>query len=1063
MGNIINIISMLKQMTRELQELQLKEVELRRRLPGEEAQMSQKRLEEEAQLKQLMPQAEVRFNKLLEQSKAKAVVELATIASYTKLASQKANEEAPRLLREEWTQQQQLLADMMHVIDGVTAASEECPPRLISLPWGDRLWSPSDREKNSYRPQTSGLAPGVLRIGELQQLGTLPLEELQPRISIPAFVPIRALSTDPASHTPGHIAIFSNSADSRQAAVEAIQSIALRVISTFPVKKVRGVFIDPVGMGNNFPFKSLPEIISGPRTYTRSDDVREQLRELTLKTEQVIQKYLSTDYQTIEEYNSAKSFIKEPYRYLFVADFPTNFDNTSWEDLKSLLINGARAGVYVVLHIDETLEKPRNFNYGIFNSSCTVLHPSDRNYQRNQLFSMNLPNNLACKVILDRPPANEQFNQITEAITKATKEVKTETIPFTELYPPKMAEWSFDSREEMRAPIGITGATDYIEFWMGNNEDGKVTSQGLLAGKPGAGKSYTLHAIITSLAMRYSPDELEMYLLDFKEGVEFQIYVDPERSESANLDGELNETKALPHAKVVSIESDREFGLSVLKYIQRELEDRGSKFRAAGVSSLKDYRNRSQEKMPRILVVIDEFQYMFQENDDITRQLNIIFDDITRRGRAFGVHLLIASQSPSVPNMSGGIYSFIDLRMAQQMDKKTAASVLAEGNIDAVDLLEGPGEIIYNSQQGKKGYNTVGQIADMSATIRRNALLQIQSVAGDKHYKRPEPLILFNGTQATKLNRNRQLIQLSGMSNWLPLRELNKQVIQQADWSLEETPGVAWLGEAMRIGNHTQAIFRRRPRSNMLLIGTSEETIFGILGGILISLVHCRQPNTVQFRIMDLSQQDEENHQGKMLVSFRDTFGKYFPVSIGKRFPNPEDKIQRAEDILQQTYAEFERRKKLRDDNPNEMNLGQSLFFVCAIGSLSRAQHLRPIMGSRNEEPSPDAKNLITLLSQGPELGIHTILWLESMKTFLKMTAENRSSLTHFDLRIGLTMPGDDSRSLFGETSAQNLPRLRAYFHDEAAAAGLEKFKPYAVPSVQEITGYGHRFKQRSL
>lgn len=1062
MGNIVSIISMLAKMKKELQELLLKESELKQQLPGKEALMSQKILEEEAQLRQLMPQEEIRFNKLLEQSKEKAVAELATIAAYTKLARQKANDEAPQLLREEWTQQQQLLANIMSQIDGMATASADHPPRLISLPWSDRLWTPSGQEKNSYRPQTSGLAPGVLRVGELQQVGTLRIKQLQSGANIPAFVPIRALSTNPSNLTPGHIAIFSNSPDSRQAAVEAIQSMALRIISTFPVKKVRGIFIDPVGMGNNFPFKSLPEIISGSRTYTRSDDVREQLRELTLKTEQVIQKYLSTDYQTIEEYNGAKSFIKEPYRYLFVADFPTNFDNTSWEDLKSLLINGARAGVYVVLHIDETLEKPRNFNYQILNSSCTVLRPGDRSHQGNQLFSMNLPNSLACNLMLDRPPANEQFNQITEAITKATKEVKTETIPFTELYPARGYEWSFDSHEEIRAPIGITGATDYIEFWMGNNEDGKVTSQGLLAGKPGAGKSYTLHAIITSLAMRYSPDELEMYLLDFKEGVEFQIYVDPERSEVSNPDQQLNETNALPHAKVISIESDREFGLSVLKYIQRELENRGSKFRNAGVSSLKDYRNRSKEKMPRILVVIDEFQYMFQENDGITGQLNTIFDDITRRGRAFGVHLLIASQSPSVPNMSSAIYSFIDLRMAQQMDKKTAASVLAEGNIDAVDLLEGPGEIIYNSQQGKKGYNTVGQIADMSAIIRRNALLHIQSVARDKHYKRPEPLILFNGTQATKLNRNRQLVQLSGMPNWLPLRELNKQVIQEADWSLEETPGVAWLGEAMRIGNHTQAIFRRRPRSNMLLVGTSEETIFGILSGILMSLVHCYEPQKAQFRIIDLSQQDEEKYQAQMLVAFRDTFGKYFPVSIGKRFPNPEDKIQRAEDILQQTYGEFERRKKLRDDNPDEMNLGQSLFFVCAVGGLSRAQNLRPIMGSRNEEPSPDAKNLMTLLSQGPELGIHTILWLESMKTFLKMTADNRSSLTHFDLRIGLTIPGDDSRLLLGETSAQNLPRLRAYFHDEAKVAGLEKFKPYAVPSVEEITEYGNRFKQRS-
>lgn len=67
------------------------------------------------------------------------------------------------------------------------------------------------------------------------------------------------------------------------------------------------------------------------------------------------------------------------------------------------------------------------------------------------------------------------------------------------------------------------------------------------------------------------------------------------------------------------------------------------------------------------------------------------------------------------------------------------------------------------------------------------------------------------------------------------------------------------------------------------------------------------------------------------------------------------------------------------------------------------------------------------------------------MKTYTRLTADDRHWLTYFDLRVGLTMPGDDSRLLFNEISAQNLHPLRAYFHDEAQAAGLEKFKPYAV------------------
>ena len=157
---------------------------------------------------------------------------------------------------------------------------------------------------------TFGLAPEMLRIGNLLPMGTLSLEQFRPEATNTAFVPIRCLSPSLSSKMPGHIVIFSNDAKSRQAAVSAIESIALRLISTFPVRKIQGIFIDPISMGNSFPFKSLPKHIVGQQTYTRTDDVREQLRKLTVHTEQIIQNYLSRYYQSIEEYNAVKSAVE---------------------------------------------------------------------------------------------------------------------------------------------------------------------------------------------------------------------------------------------------------------------------------------------------------------------------------------------------------------------------------------------------------------------------------------------------------------------------------------------------------------------------------------------------------------------------------------------------------------------------------------------------------------------------------------------------------------------------------------------------------------------------------
>src|SRR5262249_7713072 len=166
---------------------------------------------------------------------------------------------------------------------------------------------------------------------------------------------------------------------------------------------------------------------------------------------------------------------------------------------------------------------------------------------------------------------------------------------------------------------------------------GRGPSQhGLIAGKTGSGKSTLLHAIITNLSLTYSPDEVELYLIDFKKGVEFKPYAEHH----------------LPHARVVAIESEREFGLSVLQRLDAELRSRGDNFRAAGVNDLQSYRaERANEKLPRILLIVDEFQEFFVEDDKLAAEAALLLDRLVGQGRAFGLHVLLGSQT------LGGAYS----------------------------------------------------------------------------------------------------------------------------------------------------------------------------------------------------------------------------------------------------------------------------------------------------------------------------------------------------------------------------------------------------------------------
>src|SRR5205085_9637550 len=133
----------------------------------------------------------------------------------------------------------------------------------------------------------------------------------------------------------------------------------------------------------------------------------------------------------------------------------------------------------------------------------------------------------------------------------------------------------------------------------------------LVAGKTGSGKSTLMHALITNLSLIYSPDEVELYLIDFKKGVEFKTYAAEE----------------LPHARVVAIESEREFGLSVLQRLDAELRLRGEKFRDAGAQDLRNYRQaNSGQVLPRILLIVDEFQEFFVEDDKLAQDAALLLD-----------------------------------------------------------------------------------------------------------------------------------------------------------------------------------------------------------------------------------------------------------------------------------------------------------------------------------------------------------------------------------------------------------------------------------------------------
>ena len=120
-----------------------------------------------------------------------------------------------------------------------------------------------------------------------------------------------------------------------------------------------------------------------------------------------------------------------------------------------------------------------------------------------------------------RPRTPNTFIQIVRRVGELAKDANRVEVPF-EVIAPAAADvwWTMNSSSGIDVPLGRVGATRLQNLTLGRGTSQHV----LIAGRTGSGKSTLLHALITNLALYYSPDEVELYLIDFKKGVEFQAY-----------------------------------------------------------------------------------------------------------------------------------------------------------------------------------------------------------------------------------------------------------------------------------------------------------------------------------------------------------------------------------------------------------------------------------------------------------------------------------------------------------------------------------------------------------
>ncbi|MBO4852945.1 MAG: DNA translocase FtsK 4TM domain-containing protein [Schwartzia sp.] len=193
----------------------------------------------------------------------------------------------------------------------------------------------------------------------------------------------------------------------------------------------------------------------------------------------------------------------------------------------------------------------------------------------------------------------------------------------------------------------------------------------LIAGATGSGKSVCVNTLITSILFKARPDEVKF------------IMIDPKMVELSNYNG-------IPHL-MVPVVTDSKKAASVLNWAVQEMEKRYAKFAESGVRKMADYNDAMpEEKMPAIVIIIDELaDLMMVAPKDVEEA---IFR-LAQKARAAGIHLVLATQRPSVDVITGtiktNIPSRISFAVSSQIDSRT---ILDTGG---AEKLLGKGDMLF--------------------------------------------------------------------------------------------------------------------------------------------------------------------------------------------------------------------------------------------------------------------------------------------------------------------------------------------------------------------------------
>ncbi len=760
-----------------------------------------------------------------------------------------------------------------------------------------------------------------------------------------------------------------------------VEQLILQYLLSFPANRLKLKLVDP---NNKMEFSSLKNLtkVSADilmdgiiRDDRQLDDAVRDIENLMFDIED--NKLSANGVGNLFDYN--KEFEANPQSYhLFVfVDFPYGAKAELLQRMLKIVQSGNKAGIFsIFVYNHSALKEDRNGDI-----TAAINNMASR-------FTSIFYNGDSFELLIENknkflPDTRYNLDLLPEIITLMQNNAKVETkknilIDSMFDYTDSVVNSEEIAAQVLDIPIGARGR-DVQTLCLRTTDP---SAHAVVIGSTGSGKSVLLHTLILSACYKYSPEELNLYLVDFKGGNEFKFY-------EANGVTE----NQLPHIKLTGLTNEVEDGIAILSNLKNELESRQQKFRKANVSSIVEYC-RAGYKMPRLFVIIDEIQVLFEQEDSLQMKSVELLSHLFKEGRTYGISILWASQNiPSAVGLKDKVLSQIKNRISLKLNEPEDARLI---KIDpkAVMALNRPEKglaVINDDRTGEESAEFRVAFSEDNFTERmKHARRIIDKWSNVTAQMESEPLFIVGGDETpSPIEKN----------SMFAIKPTKESLVSKAEADYNICFGQNYItGKPFKMGIELLA-----NKSNFLCVGKEMSVIRDIMGYSLLSVVmeHITNSDNISEPTKIYYSNGERFNSDGLLSVIKDDFADVIEnVTANKLFENAVKSLYKIYSERREELDTLNEAKKyspyffvihslqnyidLFEDNPtltlNDSSASETNETMGTNSGLSAA--LASLYGSNMSKPSnndriPLVQAFKELLGRGGRYGIHFIISMD--------------------------------------------------------------------------------------